>query len=153
LPDANGLLLLFLLTNEAEALIKLGDNKAGRRAFESAVRVVATDSPNANMAVAKHASEIGYEHDAVEFFARYLLLTSGRTRGDLPAVEVIRSIPEEASIVMAHRTELADCVRRVTAEWDAPISGDPDDDVNPRIRLEPEAWGRFARLAGLTSGA
>jgi tetratricopeptide (TPR) repeat protein len=140
---------MILDCNEAEIFQRLGDHAKARGAFEVALaRFDPTPQQRAsgNLRLARSAATLGYEYDATEFFARYLLEGSGASRtGDRPATEVIESLPEQAAATLRHLPELAGAVKRVLAEQHEQAANE----IKTRFVIGEDGWDRVRELAGI----
>jgi len=130
--------------NIAITLNRLGDKAGAREAFESAVRQVGSGTASQNLRLAFNAASIGYDHTAVEYLARYLLISENSVRGDLQDEEVICSRPNETAAAVGHLPLLADAVHRVLAQWEGPEDDRIDAEAGLAALVEFRASGEKA---------
>jgi tetratricopeptide (TPR) repeat protein len=137
-----------LACTEAKVRRELGEHAAARIAFERAVSAVDPSEKTMYLRLALSASELDYENDAVELFARYLATSAAYDRpSDESALEVIRRHHAEAARVLDLWPTLAVLVQRMSAKWDAPTPGEHE--IRTNIELAAEAWAELCHLAQL----
>lgn len=139
-------MLQVLLCNVAVARAKLGAVDAGLNALAEAARATNMRDTSSVLLLLWACVALGEEDDAVEMLARFVALVKDEPRGDRPALDVIDSAPADLAPLMQEGS-LATAVAAVRKRWSEPI---PEEyRIQARIELAPEAWERFARLAGL----
>ena len=137
-------LLVVIWANEAEARQRLGHQQTARESFEAAVRHANLDNPVEAFSLARVAAELGADHEAVEFFARYLALDQGVALGDEDAVDFVRRAPDALWARARALPVLHGALARVLAQDDDPAPEAMQ--VRNRIVLAPEA---IEKLDGL----
>lgn len=138
------------LLNAAVALGKLGRVDDALDAYQDALSVVPMQDADALLKAALVASAMSLHADAVELIARYLCAAQGVDRAhDEPALAVIDRAPADhvARLAKVGALGVALDAARAEAADDTPP---PEDMAIPtETVLSPDAWARFAELAGL----
>jgi tetratricopeptide (TPR) repeat protein len=144
---------LTLWGNAAESHSSLGELADARIAFERAVQKLDPRDPTHmtyNLRLARHAQLCGYEADAAEFVARYVLgLLNVARDPEHDAGDVLRAHPEEANEAVLHIPELAAIVAEHLA---SPPHAPTDDETVDRttFELDAPAWEKLCALAELS---
>jgi len=137
-------LKLLIALNEAEAYARLGETRAAFTAFEQAVALASARSASDAFSLALAAAELGADHEAVEFFARYLALVQGVALGDEDAVDFVRRAPDALWARARALPALHGALARVLAQDDDPAPEAMQ--VRNRIVLGPDAIEMVDRL-------
>lgn len=151
LETARGLadpsLLPTVLCNIAAAHANLNRLDEAEEALSAAVHGPPPADPMDYIRMAIAASALEIEEDAVELIARYLSRVQGISRGQTPAMEIIDAAPQGLREQVTANDMLGRAVSVVRARQSAPL---PEEyQVRTAIELPPDAWARFAQLAGL----
>lgn len=136
--------------NISWALANLGRLDEALDAYGDALRVVPTTDADLLIKVAMLAAALDLHGDAVELIARYLCAAQGVDRAhDEPALAVIDRAPADHVARLAKVGALGVALDAARAE--AADNTPPPEDMAIRTEtvLSPEAWARFAELAGL----
>ena len=141
------------LGNLAEALYHLGETDAALQTFQEAIRLADITNPLHCFSVASQAAELGLDQDAVEMFARFVVLRNGGAGAGRPAIEVVGTASEEDKAGLKNVPVLDATLRRMTAmaaelsrlasqqsvEGDEAASGEALDIYEATRRLREEA--------------
>lgn len=103
------------LGNLAEALYRLGEVDVALQTFQEAIRLADITNPLHCFSVASQAAELGLDHDAVEMFARFVVLRNGGSSEGRPAIEVVGTASEEDKAGLKNVPVLDATLRRMTA--------------------------------------
>lgn len=103
------------LANLAEALFRLGESDAASQTFQEALRVADLTNPSHCFVMAAQAAELGLDQDAIELFARFVVLRHGDNSESRPAIEVVGTASEEDRAGLKSVPVLDGTIRRMTA--------------------------------------
>lgn len=134
-------------TNIAVAHHYLGESDAMHDALAEAMRATPADDVAAVLHMAGICGKVGEVEDAVELFARGILLRRREPRGDRPALDVIDAAMDDPVVAGAVHGSFGRCIAEVRQRRDAPV---PEEFQTPAlIKLPLGAWKRFVELSGL----
>jgi tetratricopeptide (TPR) repeat protein len=103
------------LGNLAEALVQLGERDAALDVFADAVEVTEFTNAARTFSAAVTAADIGCDADAVEFFARFVILREDVDRGNRSALDVIASASSSTLASYSQKPALRSTIRRAMA--------------------------------------
>jgi len=101
------------LGNLAEALDRLGEREHSLAVMQEAIRVANFNDPYVCFAVALQCAELGLDHEAVEFCARFIALAHERELGNRSAVDLITGARNAGELWLGDAQALMRSINRV----------------------------------------
>ena len=103
------------LANLAEALYRLGEIEAAFQTFQEALRLADLKNSSHCFDMASQAAELGLDQDAIELFARFVVLRNDSAGEGRPAIETVVTASEEDKAGLKNVPVLDATIRRMTA--------------------------------------